>query len=907
MSLAPGVRLGPYEIVSLLGAGGMGEVYKARDLRLDRSVAVKVLPEALAADPEFRERFEREAKSISALNHPNICTLHDVGRLRVSDASASAAASADQSASQGPELDFLVMEYLEGETLASRLTRGAMPLADALKIAGEIASALEKAHRHGIVHRDLKPGNVMLTRTGAKLLDFGLAKTSPSARLGSLTTIPAAPAEKAPLTARGTVLGTFQYMAPEQVEGEAADARTDIFAFGALLFELVTGRRAFEGKSQASLIGAILKDQPPPVSQLVPLSPPALDQIVRACLAKDRDDRIQTAHDLLLQLRWIAEGGGAGEVVRPAAPRRKWVERAAWAMALAAVSIVALVLAGRGAQGPIATEPITFTIEAGGIVDTGAAAPVPLSISPDGRWLAMAKPAEAQRSSNVLVWLRRLGSVESTFLPGSEQPGSIFWSPDSQAVVFRADNRLKRVDVPNGTATTLCPLPGALTGGTWSAGGTIVFSTEQSLYRLPASGGEPVLLLRPDQTISGLFRPAFLPDGRHIVFFGVAANTQGTGLYLADVDATPVTPMYLTKADSAAVYSQSGHLLFLRDGALLAQPFDAGSRRTTGDPKIVATGFANPGETGQARFAIGANVLAYRTGARPDTELVWLNRSGATVGLVGEPGPLGGLRISPDGGTVAFARMDPRTDRYDIWTIDLATGIPSRLTNEPTGVGDRVWSPDGRSVAYFSRRKGKTDLYYQTVGARDAELIFESPEEGKTPDDWFGDSFLFHRASQLFVLPMKGERKPRLLLESPPLVDEAQVTRDGRFVAYGSNSSGRWEVYVAPMATPDRRRQVSAGGGGQAHWRGDGKELFYLTSDGALMSVAMKSEGAAGNPPEFGAPVRLFQSPNPRPSMTSDEYDVTRDGKKFLFVRPRGPAPQQFVTVSVNWTALLKK
>jgi Tol biopolymer transport system component len=907
MSLAPGVRLGPYEIVSLLGAGGMGEVYKARDSRLDRSIAVKVLPAALAADPEFRERFEREAKSISALNHPNICTLHDVGRLRVSDASASAAASADKSASQGPELDFLVMEYLEGETLASRLTRGAMPLADALKIAGEIASALEKAHRHGIVHRDLKPGNVMLTKTGAKLLDFGLAKTSPAVALGSLTTMPAAPAEKAPLTARGTVLGTFQYMAPEQVEGEAADARTDIFAFGALLFELVTGRRAFEGKSQASLIGAILKDQPPPISQLVPLSPPALDQIVRACLAKDRDDRIQTAHDLLLQLRWIAEGSGAGEAVRLAAPRGKWVERAAWAIALAAVSIVALMLARRGAQGPAAPEPITFAVETGGSIDSAPAAAVPLSVSPDGRWLAMARPAQAERSTNPIVWLRRLGSVESTFLPGSEQPGSIFWSPDSRAVVFRGDNRLKRVDVPNGTATTLCPLPGALNGGTWSAGGTIIFSSDRSLYRLRASGGEPVVLLRPDQTISGLFYPAFLPDGRHVVFFGAGVHPEGTGLYLADVDATAVTPTYLTKADSAAMYSESGYLLFTRDGALLAQPFDAGSRRTTGDPLVVATSFASSGPTGYARFAIGANVLAYRPGAVADTELAWFDRTGTARGVVGEPGRLGGVRISPDGGTVAFGRIDPRTGLFDTWTNELATGISSRLTTEPTGAGDRFWSPDGRSVAYFSRRKGNTNLYYQTVGARDPELIYESPEEGKYPDDWFDNSLLFHRSSQLFVLTMQGERKPRLLLESPPLVDEAQVTVDGRFVAYGSNSSGRWEVYVAPMATPDLRRQVSAGGGGQAHWRGDGKELFYLTLDGAVMSVAMKSEGEAGRAPEFGAPVRLFQSPNRQPSMTSDEYDVTRDGKKFLFVKWRGPAPEQFVTVSVNWTALLKK
>jgi predicted Ser/Thr protein kinase len=562
MGLAPGTRLGPYEVVALVGAGGMGEVYKARDTRLDRHVALKILPTAVAADPHFRERFEREAKSISALNHPNICTLHDIGR--------------------HDEVDFLVMEFLEGETLAARLARGAVPLPDALKIATEIASALDRAHRQGIVHRDLKPGNVMLTKTGAKLLDFGLAKTGLTVAGSALSALPTV---SGPLTARGTILGTFQYMAPEQVEGEEADARTDIFAFGALLFELLSGRKAFEGKSDASLLSAILRDQPPPVSQVQPVSPPALDHLVRACLAKDRDDRIQTAHDVVLQLRWIGEGSGA--TVPQIRPRRKWGERVAWATALAAVSLVAILLAVGRAGPQAAVEPVAFTVETPGFVAFSAQA-----VSPDGRWLAFARVPPGQRTTDSSLWLRPVGSTQAVPLQGTDNPGSVFWSPDSRSIGFRSEGRLKRMDITTGLTTSLHAMPANLSGGTWGAGGEIIFSTSQMLYRVSATGaGEPIEFLRPDPALYlGFTFPEYLPDQRHVLFFAAAIDPDRTGIYAVDSAATPATTVFVTKSDSAASYAE-GRLLFIRDNALLAQPFDARTRRMTGEPVAVARGF----------------------------------------------------------------------------------------------------------------------------------------------------------------------------------------------------------------------------------------------------------------------------------------------------------------------------
>jgi Tol biopolymer transport system component len=529
------------------------------------------------------------------------------------------------------------------------------------------------------------------------------------------------------------------------------------------------------------------------------------------------------------------------------------------------------------------------------------------AISPDGRWLAFARVPPGQRTTDSNLWLRPVGSTQAVPLQGTDNPGSVFWSPDSRSIGFRSEGRLKRMDISTGVTTGLHAMPANLSGGTWGVGGEIIFSTNRMLYRASATEArEPIELLRPDQTLYLSFTfPEYLPDQRHVLFFAAATDPDRTGIYVVDSAATPATPIFVAKSDSAASYAE-GRLLFVRDSALLAQPFDAHTRRTTGDPFAVVSGFANPGASGVRPFSIGANVLAYRAAARREAELAWYDRHGTLAGIAAGPGAVQGVRLSPDNRKLAYARIDPRTGQQDTWIIDLDTGVDSRLTNEPTGSGDRFWSPDGRSVGFWSRRKGKTDLYHHALGAREAELLYESPEEGKWLDDWLPGLLLFHMAGRLFSLPLEGERKPKLVVDSPPFIDQAQATRDGRFLAYGSNSSGRWEVYVAPMSAPDRRRQVSLNGGGQAHWRADGKELYYLATDGTLMSVTMKSEGAGG-PPEFTAPTRLFQSPIMRPAMTVDEFDVTSDGKRFLFVRPLGDGADLSLTVSINWTSALKK
>ena len=883
MPLEIGSQIGSFQIVGLLGSGGMGEVYKARDTRLERHVALKVLSGALAVDPEFRERFEREAKSISALSHPNICALYDIGRQVVGTST----------------VDYLVMELVDGETMAARLARGPVPLAEALEIAIQIASALDRAHRHGVVHRDLKPANVMLTKSGAKLLDFGLAKTGS----GVLAMTDGMTATQQALTARGTILGTLQYMAPEQIEGEGIDPRTDIFALGAMLFELVTGRKAFDGKSQVSLIGAILKDETPPVSQLVPVSPPALDHLVRTCLSKDKDDRYQTAHDLVLQLRWIARGDTSGALAVPAGlvSRTRWRTRLIW---LAAGAVLGTALAALAAipfgvfDRPAPPAALVFTVP----VPNGPPQ-MPLAVSPDGRYLAFT--AQQTPTARPTISIRALDSTDVVVLEGSDGPGSIIWSSDSRSVAYRSADRLKRHEIDRATSVSVCDLPAAgFNGGFWTQDGVIVFSSGRSLYRVAATGGPVAEVLSSEKFGHlGYFFPTLLPDGRHFVFFGASTDREATGVYAAALDGG--APTFIVRTDSQPQYA-NGFLLYVREGTLFAQQFDADRRSVSGIPIQIAEGLPTALATGRSPISAAGHVLAHRTGAPVNAELAWYDRGGKSAETVGDPGAIGGVRISPDGRLLAVSRRDSAGGQTQIWTTDLSTGITSRLTFEAAMMGDRMWAPDGRSVAYWTRRKGKTDLYHHALGARDAVPLYESPEDAKWLDDWSGDDLVFHRAADLFALPLSGDRKPRLVLSSPPLVDQAQVSPDRRFVAYGSNASGRWEIYVAPYPGGGAARQVSSQGGGQPHWRGDGKELIYLTLDGAVMSVSVTAD-STGPLPVFGSPTRLFQSPLLRPVTTTDEYDVTRDGQRFLFVRrkeePRDEVP---ITVSVNWTAALR-
>src|SRR5262245_18083562 len=700
--LAAGTRLGSYEILTPIGAGGMGEVYRARDTRLDRVVAIKVLPSHLADSPDLQERFEREARAVAALNHPHICTLHDVGR---QDGTA-----------------FLVMEHLEGKTLAARLESGALPVNQALQYAIQIADALDKAHGAGIVHRDLKPANIMLVRTGAKLLDFGLAKSTASVAPSGLSMLPTTPPG---LTAQGAILGTFQYMAPEQLEGQDADVRTDVFAFGLVIYEMLTGRRAFEGKSQANLIAAIMHVQPPAPSTVAPLTPSALDHIVRKCLDKDPDERWQSMKDLRDTLEWC--GSGLLTDTGIARPVRSRTPSHVVARMTAGVAIVAAVLLARMRayeSRPPAPEPVRFSMAA--LPGTSFLTPTSVTpsnqmaqaVSPDGRHVAFLARRGAELPS---IWIRSLASLDTRLLAGTEGASMPFWSPDSQSLGFFATGKLKRVSVAGGSPVTLADAPNP-SGGTWSHDGIILFSPNlgKDFYRMPASGGEPVIVsLAIGSRKTGLVRwPVFLPDGRHFLFFALP-DTVGVGS-LDSPDGKE-----LLQADSHAGYA-SDYVLFQRQGTLLAQPFDTGRLELTGEATSVAEQLGTP-VSAFGRFSVSeTGVLVYRSDAGFSTELRWFDRQGASKGTVGPESLYINPAISPDGSQVMVGRRDRNQPTFDLWLFDLARNLSSRFTFDPGSEWLPLWSPDRKYVAYtMDRRTGKHDLYRKLAnGPGEDELVY---------------------------------------------------------------------------------------------------------------------------------------------------------------------------------------
>ncbi|MGA9883918.1 MAG: protein kinase [Candidatus Acidiferrales bacterium] len=904
--MIPGTKLGPYEILSPLGAGGMGEVYRARDTRLDRTVAVKILPDHLADRAELRERFEREARTIASLNHPHICTLFDIG--------------------QHDGTDFLVMECLEGETLAQRLTKGPLPLEQVLQYAIQIADALDKAHRKGVVHRDLKPGNIMLTKTGAKLLDFGLAKlqqgASPATAVSQLATMSPA------ITAQGMIVGTLQYMAPEQLEGKEADARTDIFAFGAVVYEMATGRKAFEGKSQASVIAKILESEPPPISSLQPMTPPALDRAVKKCLAKEPDDRWQSAVDLHDELKWIADGGAqsaTGAAPIPAVGTR-WRRALPW-MLLGAAVIVAAIFAWAyqravHAPAPIAKVmrfqiPITSPLAQGG----GR-----FAISPDGRQLAYAATGSDDISR---LWVRPLDSLEARPLPGTETSvfPPFFWSPDSRYVAFGADGKLKTVDVASGTVETLCDAPGLVVGGSWNRDGVIIFgSFPGSIMRVSASGGTatPITALDPSRQESTHWMPSFLPDGRHFIYWRVSSKAGSSGVYVGSINTNPdeqdLKPLMVS--DSSAAYApssdpDSGQLLFMRNGSLMAQPFDARTLQLSGAPVIVAENvgaFQNDGF-----FSVSADgILVYRTADVSATALqpTWFNRQGRVLGTAGEPSNYGQPALSRNGIKAAFTQYSSGA-KESVWLIDFTRGTSTRLTFG-SDAEEPVWSADGKSLIFGSNPNGIFDLYQKPAnGASGEELLLKSSED-KIPTDVSRDGrYLLYdsldpkTAADIWVLPLQGDRKPFPFLSTNFIEGDAHFSPDGHWVAYDSDESGHDEVYVRPFS-PDSsgtdasgagaKWQVSYGGGDEPQWSADGKELYYVTPDWKVMEADVTTS------PTFqaGTPKLLFQAPQ-QPIGSNGRYTI--DGKKFLFLAPAGKAgqAQTSFTVVLNWQAALKQ
>jgi Tol biopolymer transport system component/predicted Ser/Thr protein kinase len=892
MALSAGTRLGPYELVAPVGAGGMGEVYRAKDTRLERTVAVKVLPEHLSSSAESRQRFEREAKTISQLSHPHICALYDVGNQ--------------------DGVEFLVMEYLEGETLSERLLKGPLAFDQVLRYGLEMADALDKAHRQGIVHRDLKPGNVMLTKSGVKLLDFGLAKAiAPSSvRSGaSLTSFPTQTGRD--LTAAGTILGTFQYMAPEQLEGRDADGRTDIFAFGAVLYEMATGRKAFSGKSQASLISSIMGNDPAPISTISPVTPPAFDRVVRTCLAKDPDDRWQTAHDIAVQLRWIQEGGAAAEIAAPVVPRRKRRDRIAWALAALATAGLTAVLMRDMRQSPLPAPVTRFVIlapEKTMFTPPGELSSAQMALSPDGRTLAfVANPAGARP----LLWIRSLDSFNPVPLAGTEDALHPFWSPDGRSIGFFTQTSLKRVEASGGTPQKLCDAI-AGRGGSWSREGVIVFanSSPTPLFRVPDTGGEPQPATEFDVArAEDRHRfPFFLPDGKRFLFWSRSTQPQHTGIYMASLDSRK--GRLVVKSEAMGIYA-AGYLLTAQQGMLVAYPFDERTAQVRGNPVRLAEGVVSANPPGYAPFSATDTTIAYSAAFAKSRQLVWFDRSGRRLSSVGEPADYSTPRLSPDEKRIAVAIREEGKTNTDIWIFDTIRTTWSRFTFDPAAERAPLWSPDASRIVFTSASRGILDLYEKPAsGSAEPHLVVSSLSD-KFPTDWTRDGrFLIYHAFgsgsstwDIWAAPTDGG-KPLALFASKFTEAHGRVSPDGRWIAYASDESGRFEIYVTQFPEKRGRWQISTTGGSQPWWRGDGKELFYLGPEQTLMSVAV----TPGDAFEAAVPTSLFKASFPTlvPAFWPN-YCATADGQRFLITELVAEVVTSPINVVLNWNAALKR
>jgi len=905
MSLGPGTRLGPYEILASIGAGGMGEVYRARDTRLGRDVAIKVLPPSLSSDPERLQRFEQEARAAAALNHTNILAVFDIGEYASSP--------------------YIVSELLDGQTLRERVAGGPVPVRKAIECAIQVARGLAAAHEKGIVHRDLKPDNVFVTTDSrVKILDFGLAKlTEQEPTALSVSALPTTP----PLTLTGMVLGTIGYMAPEQVRGLAADARTDIFAFGALLYEMLSGRRAFGGETTIDVMTAILKEDPPDLPATEHAMPPALQRIVDRCLEKSPVARFQTASDLAFALESLSAHSGttppavaAIDVARPASAL--WGRRAAmlWASAACVLLMATIVLAiGYVSRAPAAPAVVQFTVgEPTDATFAGGPAYAPgAAISPDGRHLVFM--ATRAGGSTALLWIRSLDASEARPLTGTDGANDPFWSPDSRSIGFFAQSKLKRVDVSGGPTQTLCDAP-AGEGGTWNRDGVIVFAPDagSALVRVSSAGGRPtaVTKLSADKETSHRW-PDFLPDGRHFLFLSQPDNV----VHIGSLDSAEVTR--LVTADSRALYAP-GYLLFIREETLVAQQFDAGQLQTTGEAVPVAEDVrVNPGN-GRAAFAVSeSGILVYRTGpAGFLTQLMWFDRAGKEIGRVGQPKDYRGIDLSPDGQRIVL-HLHEQVFRGvagggGLWLLDTTRGTESRFTF--SGAHDEAphWSPDGSRVVFGSGRAGvDQNLYVKPAGGASPEEVLLKTDVAKAPRSWSADGrFIVYDSAggktltDIWVLPLAGDRKPIPFLTTPANEGQGELSPDGRWMGYTSNESGRYDIYVQPFPATGGKWLVSTGGGIEPHWRRDGKELYYVSAPPQkLMAVDVKTQGAIF---EASVPHALFDLTGYpfgglSPFNTTGAYEPSADGQKFLAsIRPNTTVSNP-LTIVLNWTASLKK
>ncbi len=891
MSFQSGTRLGPYEIQAAIGAGGMGEVYKARDTRLDRSVAIKVLPAEFGADPARRERFEREARAIAALAHPHICVVHDVGHQ--------------------DGIDFLVMEHLQGEALADRLAKGPLPFDQVVQIGVEIADALNAVHRNGIVHRDLKPGNIVLTKGGAKLLDFGLARLSPAGAQDGGPAVAGSATRTNQLTDAGMILGTVQYMAPEQLEGREADARADVWALGCVLYEMATGRPAFEGRSQASLIGAILRDEPAPIAQRQPSTPPIFGRLIKSCLEKDPDKRWQSAHDIRVQLEAMTSGA-AGESTVVEQRVSGWRSRkAAWMLAALSLMTTAAALLWT----PVRTPParalplVRFAIPLPRHTTMNAAWESILALSPDGQRVAylVQLPGEPSR-----LYVRSLDDPEPRALPQADGPGQPFWSPDGRAIAFATSRSLQRIDIAGGPARVICPLSGGqrYISGTWGPRGVIMFSSGPTLFRVDAEGGEPTPVLRESQTGANLAWPRFLPDGDRFLYYRSTFDPATTGTFVGWLSQPARTVKLL---DVPAIHaSVPDSLLAQRGSTLLAYPFDSATLKVTGEPTMVVD------DLGISFDAAGEGVMAYTTLAthggvnRPEdtSQLLWFDRTGRRLGGIGLPGAYGWPALSPDGSRVVVERLtswDPL--EADLWVLDNQTSREQRLTFGPGRESDPVWSPDGRDIAFACTRETSVTVCRRPASGAGVEEMPIRLEGQNYPTDWSRDRRLILYTAvvlepsvnaDIFALPVDGDPAPRAIVATPANEHQARLSPDGQWLAYASDESGWPEVYLQRLDMTGERRLVSVKGGAQPTWRGDGKELFYLALDMKLMAVSVTT----GSELRLGDPRPLFELPYPVAPFydVRNVYDVTPDGQRFLVNLPTVMPPPPSINIVLNWS-----
>ena len=882
MALASGTKLGRYEIQSPLGAGGMGEVYRAKDLQLGREVAIKILPSHLSSNPEARRRFEQEARTISALNDPNICTLHDVGHQ--------------------DGADFLVMELLQGETLENRLRKGPLPLEQVCKYGSQIAYGLDKAHRKGILHRDLKPGNIMLTKSGAKLLDFGLAKATEAAATN--ITVSAA------TTDQKTIVGTFPYMSPEQVKGEDLDPRSDIFSLGAVLYEMVTGRRAFDGKSQLSVVSSILEKEPESITTIAPMVPPDAAHLISRCLAKDPEERWQTARDIAGELQWIGERGTQPSAVAPGrgTSKRGWFLSMAGGVLLGA-AVLAAALAWRSQN---TTRKESYFL---------AAVPLTLhdlALAPNGHTVAAAGFSASAKAGD--LWLYEVGSQQPRELADTEEASFPFWSPDGKSLGFFADGKLKRLEIAGGPVQVICDAPTGR-GGAWNKDGVILFTPSGhlsgGLYRVSAAGGRATRVTAPDAShgVNSNRWPIFLPDGKHFLYLAanLSGQTDSDALYAGSLDSTEAR--FITRATGNPAYAAPGYLLFSREKTLYAQKFDAGKLALSGEavpllrsvsylPRIAHNDYAaSNGDVLVAQPASGVSL----------SRLVWRDRKGEESGIAGGPDVYANVMLAPNGKAVAFDKTDQENQNTDLWTFDLQRGSLKRLTFDPAIDAEPVWSPDGKRILFASSRAGVMRLYIKNAdGGEDEKLLAldASDRADQYPTSWSPDGkhFLYERdteAIRLWVAELPD-------LKTWPLVKDAETTRngefspDGKWVAYNSNETGKWEIYVTSFPDLHGKWQVSNNGGIQPRWRGDGKELFYLAPDGKLMATPVTT---AGDHFDSGTPVPLFQASARQAIATSERvsYDVTQDGQRFLINTQMENLETKPLMVVLNRSAALEK